>query len=71
MTTLARACMAAKSSLSRQLVLCGRNVGAGMTVGIAYFLDENGTLEAKVNREYCQAPKGAHASRGAATARAN
>jgi glutamate synthase (ferredoxin) len=29
----------------------GRNVGAGMTGGLAYFLDEAGTFEAKVNRE--------------------
>jgi glutamate synthase (ferredoxin) len=29
----------------------GRNVGAGMTGGIAYFLDEQGTFPAKVNRE--------------------
>jgi hypothetical protein len=30
---------------------CGRNVGARMTGGLAYFLDEDGTLFAKVNRE--------------------
>jgi glutamate synthase (ferredoxin) len=29
----------------------GRNVGAGMTGGIAYFLDEDGSFSAKVNRE--------------------
>ncbi|MGC1199872.1 MAG: glutamate synthase-related protein [Geitlerinemataceae cyanobacterium] len=29
----------------------GRNVGAGMTGGIAYFLDEDGAFPAKVNRE--------------------
>jgi glutamate synthase (ferredoxin) len=29
----------------------GRNVGAGMTGGLAYFLDEDGTLPAKVNQE--------------------
>eukprot|EP00271_Cylindrocystis_brebissonii_P004208 TRINITY_DN1580_c2_g1_i1.p1 TRINITY_DN1580_c2_g1~~TRINITY_DN1580_c2_g1_i1.p1 ORF type:complete len:1628 (-),score=366.73 TRINITY_DN1580_c2_g1_i1:1822-6705(-) len=29
----------------------GRNVGAGMTGGIAYFLDEDGTFESKVNKE--------------------
>jgi glutamate synthase (ferredoxin) len=29
----------------------GRNVGAGMTGGIAYFLDEDGSFPAKVNRE--------------------
>ncbi len=29
----------------------GRNVGAGMTGGLAYFLDEDGTFAAKVNRE--------------------
>jgi glutamate synthase (ferredoxin) len=29
----------------------GRNVGAGMTGGLAYFLDEDGTFLAKVNPE--------------------
>ncbi|NDJ17003.1 glutamate synthase large subunit [Myxacorys almedinensis A] len=29
----------------------GRNVGAGMTGGLAYFLDENDTFQAKVNSE--------------------
>jgi glutamate synthase (ferredoxin) len=29
----------------------GRNVGAGMTGGLAYFLDEDGSFPAKVNRE--------------------
>ena len=29
----------------------GRNVGAGMTGGIGYFLDEDGTFESKVNGE--------------------
>jgi len=29
----------------------GRNVGAGMTGGLAYFLDEDGSFSAKVNRE--------------------
>jgi glutamate synthase (ferredoxin) len=29
----------------------GRNVGAGMTGGLAYFLDEDGTFPAKVNPE--------------------
>jgi glutamate synthase (ferredoxin) len=29
----------------------GRNVGAGMTGGLAYFLDEDGNFSAKVNRE--------------------
>ncbi|MGH2415790.1 MAG: hypothetical protein ACRDEA_19290, partial [Microcystaceae cyanobacterium] len=29
----------------------GRNVGAGMTGGLAYFLDEDGTLPEKVNSE--------------------
>ena len=29
----------------------GRNVGAGMTGGLAYFLDEDGRFPAKVNRE--------------------
>lgn len=29
----------------------GRNVGAGMTGGLGYFLDENGTFEQKVNPE--------------------
>ncbi len=29
----------------------GRNVGAGMTGGLAYFLDEDGGFSAKVNRE--------------------
>lgn len=29
----------------------GRNVGAGMTGGLAYFLDENGTFPSKVNPE--------------------
>ena len=29
----------------------GRNVGAGMTGGIGYFLDEDSSFEAKVNRE--------------------
>jgi glutamate synthase (ferredoxin) len=29
----------------------GRNVGAGMTGGLAYFLDEDGTFTGKVNRE--------------------
>ncbi|HIK10341.1 MAG TPA: glutamate synthase subunit alpha [Oscillatoriaceae cyanobacterium M33_DOE_052] len=29
----------------------GRNVGAGMTGGLAYFLDEDGTFPTKVNRE--------------------
>ena len=29
----------------------GRNVGAGMTGGLGYFLDENDTFAAKVNRE--------------------
>lgn len=32
----------------------GRNVGAGMTGGIAYFLDEDGAFPAKVNREIVQ-----------------
>ncbi|AJD58552.1 glutamate synthase large subunit [Synechococcus elongatus] len=30
---------------------CGRNVGAGMTGGLAYFLDEDGQFPAKVNPE--------------------
>jgi glutamate synthase (ferredoxin) len=29
----------------------GRNVGAGMTGGLAYFLDEDGSFPAKVNPE--------------------
>jgi glutamate synthase (ferredoxin) len=29
----------------------GRNVGAGMTGGLAYFLDEDGSFNSKVNRE--------------------
>ena len=29
----------------------GRNVGAGMTGGLAYFLDEDGTFPSKVNPE--------------------
>jgi len=29
----------------------GRNVGAGMTGGIGYFIDEDGTFEPKINRE--------------------
>jgi glutamate synthase (ferredoxin) len=29
----------------------GRNIGAGMTGGIAYILDENNDLENKVNKE--------------------
>ena len=29
----------------------GRNIGAGMTGGLAYFLDEEGSFSAKVNRE--------------------
>jgi glutamate synthase (ferredoxin) len=29
----------------------GRNVGAGMTGGLAYFLDEDGSFQAKVNPE--------------------
>jgi len=29
----------------------GRNVGAGMTGGIGYFLDTDGTFESKINRE--------------------
>jgi len=29
----------------------GKNVGAGMTGGIGYFLDEDGTFESMVNRE--------------------
>ena len=32
----------------------GRNVGAGMTGGLAYFLDEDGTLPTKVNPEIVQ-----------------
>jgi glutamate synthase (ferredoxin) len=30
---------------------CGRNVGAGMTGGLAYFLDEDGSFPSKVNPE--------------------
>ncbi|MCU0526610.1 MAG: glutamate synthase large subunit [Elainella sp. Prado103] len=30
---------------------CGRNVGAGMTGGLAYFLDEDGSFPTKVNPE--------------------
>lgn len=32
----------------------GRNVGAGMTGGLAYFLDEEGSFKDKVNREIVQ-----------------
>jgi glutamate synthase (ferredoxin) len=32
----------------------GRNVGAGMTGGLAYFLDEDSSFPAKVNREIVQ-----------------
>jgi glutamate synthase (ferredoxin) len=35
----------------------GRNVGAGMTGGLAYFLDEDGTFQTKVNPEIVKAQR--------------
>jgi glutamate synthase (ferredoxin) len=35
----------------------GRNVGAGMTGGLAYFLDEDGTFQSKVNLEIVKIQK--------------
>lgn len=54
----------------------GRNVGAGMTGGLAYFLDEDGSFPAKVNLEIVKlqrviAPEGEQQLKDLITAHAN